>query len=92
MSSFHTDLNFISSVCSNFADSVNESGEMLCGQDAYEVLTIFFGDEFSEEDLRRASSKHHDELAECLRSVLEVENATPELAKRALEQAVRLWR
>jgi hypothetical protein len=92
MSSLHSDLNFISSICSNFADAVNESGHELCGQDSYEVLTIVFGNEFSEDDLRKATPSHYQELSDCLRSVLEVGNATPSLAEMALSRAVRLWR
>ncbi|MCU0648479.1 MAG: hypothetical protein MUF00_10820 [Gemmatimonadaceae bacterium] len=92
MSSLHSDLDFIASICGSFADAINETGSGLSGQDAYEVLTTVFGDTFSEDDLRKAGSRHHEALAEHLRSVLDVANATPELAKSALERALQLWR
>ena len=90
MSSIHSDLNFISSICSNFSDIVNESGYLLCGQDTYEILTAVFGDEFSEKDLRHATPDSYKELSNCMSSLLEIE-AMPELAKEALEQAIHLW-
>jgi hypothetical protein len=92
MSSLHSDLDFISSICSNFSDAVNESGHELCGQDSYEVLTVVFGNEFSENDLRKATSSQYEELSDCLRAVLDVGNATPSLAEMALSRAVHLWR
>jgi len=64
---------------------------LLCGQDAYEILTAVFGDEFSEEDIRNATQDSCKELSSYMHSLLEID-AMPELTKRALEQAILLWR
>jgi len=93
MTSTHDDLDFISSICSNFADALNKNaGECLfSGQDAYEALTAAFGGEFSEKDLRAATRQDHQALAKALVVELEFELATPDIAKSALEYALGSW-
>ena len=93
MTSTHDNLDFISSICSNFADALNNGSDGLgmCGQDAYEVLTLVFGDKFSENDLRAATLQNHQDLAEALATELEFELASPQIARESLEHALRLW-
>ncbi|RNF83744.1 hypothetical protein [Montanilutibacter psychrotolerans] len=93
MTSTHDDLDFISSICSNFADSLNKTADdcVFCGQDSYEVLTAVFGDDFSERDLRAATPRNHQDLAEAIVDVLEFDLATPQVARDALEYALALW-
>lgn len=91
--STHDDLDFISSICSNFADALNKTagGCLFSGQDAYEALTAAFGNDFSEKDLRTATRQGHQALAKALLIELEFELATPDIAKSALEYALGSW-
>lgn len=93
MTSTHDDLDFISSICSNFTDALNKAAGDCAfnGQDSYEVLTLVFGYEFSESDLRAAMPQSYQNLAEALVTELEFELATPQIARGALEYALSLW-
>ena len=93
MTSTHEDLDFISSICSNFAEALNKSAVDCAfnGQDSYEVLTLVFGDEFSESDLRAATPQSYQKLAETLVAELKFELATPKIASGALEYALSSW-
>lgn len=93
MTSTHEDLDFISSICSNFADALNKAAVdcSVNGQDSYEVLTLVFGDEFSERDLRAATPQSYQQLAKTLVVELKFQLATPQIASGALEYALRSW-
>ncbi|GGA77589.1 hypothetical protein GCM10011521_14870 [Arenimonas soli] len=87
------DVQFLSSVTTNFAQRMNEvAGESrFCGQDAFEVLSLVFGDHFSDQDLASAGMEKYIALAAAVREEFEWPGYSAEHAKEAVEYAVRWW-
>ena len=82
-------VDFIGSVCNNFADSINASSALrLRGQDGYEVLSLVFGETFTPAALHAATSEHLRDLAMAVWELLEA-RVSPEAISLALQSAVQ---
>lgn len=82
---------FVESLCDGFTRALNEhAGRCLfCNQDGFEVLSAVLGEGFGEAQVRGATAEHFEQLAAKVRSYLELESATPQSVKAALEAG--LW-
>ena len=81
-------IDFIGSVCNNFAGSINSSsGTRFSGQDSYEVLSLVFGEVFTPAALRAATSEQIRDLAMAVWELLE-SRVSPDAISLALTYAL----
>nr|WP_298174657.1 hypothetical protein [uncultured Pseudomonas sp.] len=84
---------FIASICDGFCAGLNKiTGNFeFCGQDSYEVLTIVFGNDFTESQLREATEREYEQLAEAVREELELSSFNSSAAATTLQGALEQW-
>ncbi|NWO06756.1 MAG: hypothetical protein HLX50_14000 [Alteromonadaceae bacterium] len=80
---FNSHDDMVNSVCDGFIKRVNDvvpnNIELLCNQDAYEILTDAFGNEFQKHDIENASIEQINSIAKELSEFLEKEVSAEEV-------------
>jgi Fe-S-cluster formation regulator IscX/YfhJ len=87
------DERLIHSICDGFANALNEvSGELCCSsQDAYEVLSMVFGDAVTESQLRNCAPQQYQQLATSISEFFEWDDFPVTSARKILESALSQW-